>query len=321
MKSFQKQFFSLLLFAILSLMMACSSQKSKEQVWIYTSAYPATVQRFDAALRAKYPELDPQWFQNGSENVAAKIALERLSKDVRADLVLTSDIFWYQKMEKEGVWEAEPPYSPQRISVMVLGYNKKSISDAEAPKKFADLADPKWQGKITSGSPLESGTSYTLMINLVYKYGYDFLKALRANQLVSAGGNGAALTRMVSGERPVAMILLENLLAEQKKNADIGIVYPEDGAILAPSPLGIVKGSKHLAAAKKVYEFLLSPEGQMLSVQENMYAPNTSLAAPQGAKPFVEVQATAFPMTKEFFDFVAQEDAVFKTKFSEIILN
>jgi len=236
-------------------------------------------------------------------------------------LVLISDVFWTQKMDKEGFWELNPTPAPQRISVMVLGYNKKIISEAEAPQKFADLSDPKWQGKITSGSPLESGTSYTLMINLVYKYGYDFLKALKANQLVSAGGNGAALTRLVSGERPVAMILLENLLKEQKKNPDIGIVYPADGAILAPSPLAIVKGSKHLAAAKTIYEFLLSDEGQMLSVQENMYAPNPSLAAPTGAKPFAEVQSTAFPMTKEFYDFVASEDAVFKTKFSEIILN
>lgn len=322
---------------ILLLCIACSSRNVKEKVTIYTSAYPETVKRLDEALRAQYPDLDPQWFQNGSENVAAKIALERLSNKVNADVVMTSDFFWFRKMQKEGFWQPyhvntpytmpsvfegkDHSYTTARVSAVVIGYNKKFVSEVDAPRNFSDLKDPKWSGKITSASPLESGTCYMLMNSLVYKYGYEFLSALKANDLLSAGGNGAAVTRLSSGQRPVAMTLLENLLAEQKKNPDIAIVYPEDGTVLVPSPVGIVKGSEHLAAAQKVYDFFLSSAGQKLFTLENLYVPDPSVVPPAGARPLVEVQKTAFDLDDKFYDFVSQEDPMFKNKYSDIILN
>ena len=332
-----KKIFSLLPALLFIFSVACSSHNAKDTVSIYTSAYPETLKRLDEALRAKYPNLDLQWFQNGSENVAAKIALERLSHKVNADVVMTSDVFWFRKMQKEGFWQPyhvdtayvvpesfngkDSSFTTARVSAVVIGYNQKFVSDADAPKSFADLKDPKWQGKLTSASPLESGTCYMLMNSLVYKYGYDFLTALKANQLLSAGGNGAAVTRLSSGERPVAMTLLENLLAEQKKNPDIVIVYPEDGTVLVPSPVGIVKGSPNLTAAQKVYDFFVSAEGQKLFTVENLYVPDPSVAPPAGAKPFAEVQKTAFDLSDKFYDFVSQEDSSFKNKYSDIILN
>ncbi len=309
----------------------------KPTVWIYTSIYPSTVQAFDAELKKRFPEYDIQWSQNGSETVHAKVALERVAKNVQADLLLTADIVWYKKMAAEGFFtnhtvatpyevpaafrDAAGAYSSPRACAVVIGYNKKFVTDAEAPKTFSSLLDPKWKNKISSGSPLESGTQYTLMINLVYKYGYDFLKGLRAGDIVAAGGNSAVIKRLVTGEKPVGLVLLENLLAEQKKNPDIGIVYPEDGVILAPGPIAIVKKNKDQAAVKKIYDFFFSETAQKIFTDDFVYVYDPAIPAPAGAKPFPEVQKNAFDTSPAFYDFVLKEDANFKQKFADIILN
>lgn len=313
---------------------SCSSS-DKNTVWIYTSMYPETIELFDNALKKKFPDINIKWYQNGSENVQAKIALEQVAEDVKADLVLTSDIFWYQKMAKEGFWQSyqsslnqnipdemqgpDHTFSTPRISIMVIGYNKKFITPENAPKTFKELAESKWKGKVSSGNPLESGSNFTLMSNLAYRYGYDFLKKLRENDLMSSGGNSAVMKRIITGERPVGLILIENLLKEKKRNPNLEIVYPEDGVILVPGPMGIVKGSKNLAAVQKIYDFILSEEGQKISSKGYLHPPSPNVTPPEKAKSFTELKNKAFPFTKEFFQFVKKEEKKFKNKFAEIM--
>ena len=331
-----KNFFTYLAFSLA--FWGGSNAIAKPTVWIYTSVYPDSLQVFDAVLKEKFPDYDIQWFQNGSENVHAKIAIERLSKNVQADLVLTADLAWYKKMAAEGFFEnyvvsvpyeipasfraTDGAYTAPRLGAVVIGYNKKLVSDTDAPKSFSELTDPKWKGKISSGSPLESGSQYTLMMNLVYKYGYDFLKSLRQNDIVAAGGNSAVMKRLVTGEKPVGLVLLENLLNEQKKNPDIGIVYPSDGVIFTPGPMAIVKKEgRDSVPVKKIYDFFLSDTAQKIFTGGYLYVFDKNVPAPTGAKPLEELQQGAFDTSDAFYDFMLREDAAFKQKFADIILN
>lgn len=297
--------------------------------------FPETLTQFEKALKEKYPDINIKWFQNGSENINAKIALEQMSNDVKADLVVSADIFWFKKMADKGFFEPYKPnlgyevpaefqdkdncFTSPRISSMVIAYNKQYVKDADAPKSFSELADPKWKGKIASGSPLESGTNYALMTNLTFKYGYDFLKKLHANDLLSAGGNSAVMQRIVTGERPVGMILLESVLNEQKRNPNIALVYPTDGTVVIPGPMGIVKTTKHLEAAKKIYDFIMSKDGQQISLNGLVHVVDPEVGAPAGAKPLGEIRQNAFELSDKFFEFVKNEDTSFKSKYSNIM--
>lgn len=330
-----KKMISFVMICMLALQMTACSKSDENTVWVYTSMFPETIALYEAGLKAKYPNLKVRWFQNGSENVAAKIALEEVAGDIKADVVLTADIFWFHKKAAEGFWD---PYEPKldyevpqafrgqsgtfttpRISVMALGYNKKFISESDAPKSYKELIDPKWKGKLSSGSPLESGTNYTLMLNLVHKYGYDFLSKLHANDVMAAGGNSAVLKRIVTGERPVGLILEESLLYEQAINPNIGIIYPEDGVIIAPGPMGITKASKNKAGARLVYDFIMSSEGQKLCVQGNLHSPNPAAGFPKNSRPFAELLKNSFSLGDDFFEFAKKEEKSFKDKFADIM--
>jgi iron(III) transport system substrate-binding protein len=320
---------------LLVLAFAACSHQNGNTVRVYTSMFPETIELFKTAFKQKYPDIDVQWYQNGSENIAAKLATEEMAGNIQADVVLTADIFWFRKMADQGFFaphkatlsydipdeyeDKDGRFTTPRVSVMVIGYNKQHVSDADAPKSWAELADPKWKGKISSGSPLESGTNYSLMVNFAYKYGYDFLKKLRANDLMSAGGNSAVMQRMVTGERPVGMILLENALNEQKRNPNIAFTYPSDGAVIIPGPMGLTKASKNPAAAEKIHDFFLSPEGQKISLSGAVHVVDPEAGAPTGAKSLVELRASAFEISDKFYEFVKNEQEDFKAKYSDIM--
>lgn len=324
------------LFVMVSVLFSVSCSKKEEHVvWVYTSMYPNNIADFDKAIKEKLPELNVKWFQGGSEDVAARIAMETVSGHLQADLVMVSDFFWYDKMSREDFWQAYTPktdyeipadlrnkdnlFVTVRVPTMVIAYNTKYVTEVDAPKSFKELAEPKWKSRVSSGSPMESGTSYGLMTNLAYKYGYDFLKQLRANDMIVSGGNSNALRRLVSGERPVAMLLLENALAEMEKNPNIAVVYPEDGAILMPSPIGITKVSKNVSDAQRLYDFFMSQEGQEVVVKGYMYSINPKVVGPKGARPFPDLMKNTFEFSQSFAEFMRAEEPKFKDKFAEIM--
>lgn len=315
---------------------ACSKNTNNNTVWIYTSLYPETITKFEKLFQEKFPDIQVKWFQNGSENVNAKLAIEEQAGNVKADIIMTADIFWYRKKAEQGFFESYKPaltfempeqfkdvqdrFYTQRVSTMVITYNKKFITDEDAPKSFAEFTDPKWKGKIASGSPLESGTNFMLMNSLIYRYGYDFLKKLRNNDIMSAGGNSAVMQRVVSGERPVGMVILENVLSAKKTNPNIGFLYPSDGAVLIPGPIAIAKTSANKEAAKKIYDYMLTEDAQKVSVSEFAHVMHPGAGFPEGTKPLTDILPQAFELSEKFFEFVKKEEGQFKTKYSDIML-
>ena len=52
-------------------------------------------------------------------------------------------------------------YATAFASLSPIGYNTNLVKPEDAPTTFADLLDPRWQGKIVKGDPNYSGTVFT----------------------------------------------------------------------------------------------------------------------------------------------------------------
>ena len=50
-------------------------------------------------------------------------------------------------------------------------------------------------------------------------------------------GNVSVITRIETRERPVGVVLLENILKAQAKGSPVKAIYPTDGGIPVPSPI------------------------------------------------------------------------------------
>jgi iron(III) transport system substrate-binding protein len=147
---------ALLAFSIFS----CTKKDEKTKVWIYTSLYKDTIADIQPKLAAAFPDVDVQFYQAGSEEVAAKVQAEDLSGKIQADILVSSDRFWYEDMASQGKLAAYKPHGSESVQdlfrhpegyyttvsfpIMVIAYNSEAVSEKEAPKSFKELGDSFW---------------------------------------------------------------------------------------------------------------------------------------------------------------------------------
>lgn len=324
-----------LLFLVLILSFSCAKKEDKQKVWIYTSLYKDTVNDLKPKLEKEFPNVVVQFYQAGSEEVAAKVQAEALSGKIQADILISSDRFWYEDMASLGVLLSYKPegtekvdatfkhpqsyYTALSLPIMVMAYNSDSIPDKDAPKSFAELKDEKWKDKVSSGSPLASGTSFTTVAFLSKKYGWDYFRALRKNNFIAEGGNSGVIRRLQSKERPVGIVLLENLLRLTESDPRIKMIIPSDGAVIQANVLAIVKKDGDQATTKKIADWMFGKTGQEAMVKSFMYATMPGFAQPKGSPDLSELLKSAQPWSAEFISEIMKSREDIKNQFSKIV--
>ncbi len=302
------------------------------EVWIYTSMYPTVIDAIDPMIRAKWPGLDPKWYQAGSEKVAQRYETEGASGGSPACLLLTSDPYWYVELAEDGrlqpyltpnvlqidrsLVDSEGLWVTARISLMVMAANGTLVAEAERPRRFSDLADAGYRDRFSTADPLASGTMFTTVAFWITD-GWPFVEALQANGLVAAGGGSAVISRLETGERPIGVVLLENVLSAARKGSPAVPIYPEDGAIVVPGPIALTAACPNPTGAKAVYDFLLGEEGQAAIVAGDMYAALPSLPAPTGARPLAEIPTR--PWKPGFAEDIVRRKGEIKERYAAIV--
>ncbi len=319
---------------LLLLLLGCGGSAGRQEVWIYTSLYKEVYPLYEPGLREAFPGVEVKWYQAGSEKIAAKVLAEEKGGGTKADLLMTSDLFFYQELAAQGlllelrgpVFESVPAeyrdpggaFAVNRFPLMVLAYNTAQVVPEDVPRSFEDLLDPKYKGRLTMPSPLESGSALTTALYLYHAFGEGYFEGLRSNDVLAAGGNGSTLSRLQSGERPVGMVLFENVLqARSKGMTSVEAVIPEDGALVIPSPLAIFKGTEDEELARRLFDYLLG-EARTVVVQGWMHTPFIEDPPPEGTPPLGELALR--PWDIETFAEWGRKRQEVKTLFQRIVL-
>ena len=321
--------------SLLFLVLGCGGGGDQPEIWIYTSVYKEIYPLYEPGLTEAFPGVDFRFYQSGSEKIAAKILAEEKGGGTQADILLTSDLFFYQELKERGkllsftgdheasVAEAlkdpDETFVVNRYPLMVLAYNREAITGDDIPRGFQDLLDPRHAGRLTMPSPLESGSAMTSALYLHERFGEEYFEGLRANDVLSAGGNGSTLSRIQSGERPVGMVLLENVLKAQASGLEgVEWVVPEEGALVIPSPVAVLADSDQPDLARQVADWLFSEAAREVVVKGWMYSVIPEDPAPQGAPPYDEIQLHPWDL-QTFISWSSKRQEV-KTRFREIVL-
>ena len=155
-------------------------------------------------------------------------------------------------VEKEGRWTASNAH------VMIIMTNKSQVKGQEMPKTWKDLFNPKWKGKVVMANPEKSGSAYAQVYGLYKLYGWDGLKKLINNAKV-LDSSSLIYKGVAAGEYPLGITMeyaAHRYIVGGDKN--VGIIYPADGAFMAPEAAGIVKNCPNPEEAKKFIDYLLS---------------------------------------------------------------
>lgn len=156
-----------------------------------------------------------------------------------------------------------------RARVIILNTKLAAeLPDTDRPASVLDLADPRFRGKAAMAKPL-FGTTATHVACLFAVWGgdraKDFLRKARQNDVKVLSGNKQVALRVAAGEMLFGLTDTDDAIVEVEKGGPVVIVYPDQGedemgTLFIPNTVAILKGGPNPKAARRLADYLLSPE-------------------------------------------------------------
>jgi iron(III) transport system substrate-binding protein len=257
------------------------------KVVFYTSVELKLGEDIAKLFQEKYPGISVQVERTGSERVFQRIGQEYSSNIHNVDVVNSSDashfIYWKDHgmlapflsadMASEypaSAFDPDGAYASWRVTLSPFVYNTKLVKEADAPKSFKDLLDPKWKGKLVKASPNYSGTIMTsTFATLEALGGWSYFEALAKQDVLQTQSATEPPRKVASGEREVMVDGSEYFVyALIDQGNPLKIVYPAEGVPMITSPAAILKDAPHPNAARLFYAFIFSAPLQQVMVEK-----------------------------------------------------
>jgi len=293
--------------AITPALIAAAQKEGK--VAFYTAMDLAFAQRLARTFEAKFSGIAVRVERSGAERIFTRIGQEYASNIHAVDVVNTADqshcVAW-----KRNQWLA--PYLPEevakhydkayydsnglhvttRILVSPIAYNTNLVKEAEAPKSFADLLDPKWVGKLVKGHPAYSGTIMNATFQIVRDLGWGYLEKLARQKVLQVQSATDTPKKIALGERAVMVDGAGYLVIRNKEAGQpVEIVYPEEGTPLATGPSAVFKAAPNPNAARLFQNWMHGREAQQLLVDwARQYSPHRQTVEKPGIRKLADIK-------------------------------
>lgn len=152
-------------------------------------------------------------------------------------------------------------------------YNKNQVKEAEAPRRYEDLADPKWKNRIVMADPATHSSTISWLVGLkekVFRSETDwmaFVKALAANQPMFVASFGPTPAPVESGEKALAISMPKYIVT--KAPAPLAWA-PRGGQPLLGTPraMAITAKAPHPAAARAFMDYWLGKKAAALLAKD-----------------------------------------------------
>ncbi len=274
---------SLLLTGVLSLT-ACGA---KYDVVLYCATDQITSEKVVKLFEKKTGlRVKARYDTEASKTVGLVNALMAESKQPRCDVFWNNEIVHTARLMKRGL--LEPYASPQakdiprqfqgpdhhwtgfaaRARVFIVNTNKLGEDKKEQwPHSIWDLIHARFKGQGTMAKPI-TGTTLThvaaIFSTLGEKQGMRFLDGLKSNEVGILKSNGETMKQVSAGIYAFGFTDTDDYnVAKTVKAEPVDVIYPDKdgiGTLLIPNTVALIKNGPHPENAKKLIDFLLSPE-------------------------------------------------------------
>jgi len=304
---------------------------AEQKLFVYTSMKESMIGDLKTAFVKKHPDVKVDFQSAGAGKLMAKIAAERESGKIMADVLWTSEVPDFYQLKAQGMLL---PYIPQDIKVLLnplpdydgsftavrlgtlgIAYNTRLIK--EAPKTWADLQKPAFKGAYGIANPALSGTAYMSVAVLSKAFGWPYFEALRANGAKMGKGSGQVVDDTASGDLVASLAVDYITLDKIDKGATLALVFPPEMLVI-PSPIAVFRNSPNVDAAKKFVDFVLSKDGQVIIANEGTLPVRADVKVPDRYKLPPVDEAMKRAMKIDYKQIMAEKEATIK-KFTDIM--
>jgi len=302
-----------------------------KKIIIYTSMKESLINGIVQGFKKQNPGIEVDYQSAGAGKLMAKIAAERQSGKILADIIWTSEVPDFYKMKQEGVLEQyktpvfkeilnpfadyDVYFTAARLGTLGIAINTDKIKTP--PAQWADLFKPEYKGAFGIADPALSGTAYMSVALLEKQFGWTFFEKLKANQGRIGKGSGQVIDDTASGELSASLAVDYITNDKIAKGAHIALYYPPE-LLMAPSPVAIFKGGANLDAAKKFVDYLLGKEAQTLIANEGTLSVRTDVKTPAKFKMPDAADALKRSIKIDYLKMMASKEATIK-KFSDTL--
>ncbi|PZA05996.1 MULTISPECIES: ABC transporter substrate-binding protein [unclassified Meiothermus] len=275
------------------------AQVSKSSLTLYVAgAQLPDVNALLEGFRSVEPGVEVKVFRSGAGEVAAKLRAELEAGNPQPDLIWLVGEGLFRELSQKNLLRRVPPtfpglplqyvyeggkYYEVRLLYNVLAVNTRALPEEQWPRLWTDLSRPRYKGRIAMADPNYSGPALMALGALGRRYGLSYFEGLGANGMQVEQSNPVLQQKLARGEYAIALTNDYGVRQELEKGAPLAIVYPQDGAILAPTPIGIPTWSKNPLMAERFLAFLLSPKGQAIFAERGYYPVMPDAPRPKGA--------------------------------------
>jgi iron(III) transport system substrate-binding protein len=280
-----------------------AKKEGGELTWYTAQSDDITAQALGRSFEQVYPGLKVNVLRT-----TAQVAYQRVSQEIKAsaiqcDVLSTTDIGHCVALKANGSLEKYIPENSSKVldiyknydpdgtyfvtsaGMIGIGYNTGKVKEADAPKNWTDLLDPKWKDNIALGHPAFSGYVGTWAVTLRNQYGWDFFEKLAKNNPRVGRSINDTVTMLNAGESAIAGSgPVGTLMESVQKGNPLAMIYPTDGTVLIIAPSGIMKGCKHPSAARLYMEFLMSRGASQIWVDHFNETIRPEISVPKGVK-------------------------------------
>ncbi|WP_425052200.1 ABC transporter substrate-binding protein [Psychromarinibacter sp. S121] len=276
---------------------------------LYTSQPNEDAQKTVDAFMAKYPEVEVEWFREGTTKVMAKLLAEFEAGQPQPDVLLIADMVTMESLEADGrlmayteadtsaydpaLMDDEGHYFSTKLITTGIIYNTEAPM---VPTSYADLLKPEAKGMIAMPSPLTSGAATIHMAALTAdpSLGWAFYEGLAEQGANPQGGNGGTYNAIAGGEKLYGFVVDFLPIREKMNGAPVEFVFPEEGVSAVTEPVAILSTAQNPDAAKAFVDFLISEEGQQLASEMGYLPAHPAVSPPEGFPSLDEIKLMGF---------------------------
>ena len=251
--------------------------RDEKKVVVYNTTTVPDMQKLIEGFHKKYPFLEVESFRSNGERLLQKIFTEARAGRYFADAYIISGLqLWllrdagqvvpYLSPEREGVlkpFKDEAGYwAGVYFNLEVIGVNTRLTQPREMPKRWEDLLNPRWKGRMALENE-EIPWFASLQQIMGEEKAMDFSRRLAKQQLQMRSGHTLISQLLAAGEVALTPTLRVNIAETLKmKGAPVEWAAIEPVAPNAPVSLGLAKNAPHPNSARLFIDFILSREGQ-----------------------------------------------------------
>ncbi|KOF53015.1 MULTISPECIES: putative 2-aminoethylphosphonate ABC transporter substrate-binding protein [unclassified Achromobacter] len=247
---------------------------------VYTALEADQIKAYQAAFEKAHPDIKIQWVRDSTGIITAKLLAEK--NNPKADVIWGLAGTSLGLMEKEGMLlpyapkgleqispkmrdaKAEPAWVGMDAFAAAICFNTVEAEKQKLPRpaSWEDLAKPVYAGKIVMPNPASSGTGFLDVSAWLQLFGEDkgwaYMDALHKNIGAYTHSGSKPCNMAAAGEFPIGVSFDYRAAKLKADGAPVEAVFPSEGLGWEVEATAIVKGTRHLDAARKLADFSAS---------------------------------------------------------------